>query len=64
MFAIQVRKDARKEVCKPGWIWVKNREHLFYVEKRRRGIFATREEAQSVIVEDWEIIVDLAEEGL
>lgn len=62
MFAIQVRKDARKEACKPGLIWLKDREHLFYVEKRRRGVFATREEAQSIIVEDWEIIVDIGEE--
>lgn len=58
MFAVCVKPAARKRICTRGLIWVKDSSHELYVSKKDRGTWATRKQAEEVITESWEIVVE------
>jgi hypothetical protein len=59
MYAVVVKTSARKRLCANGRIWVKDAKHPFYVDLRERGLWQTREEAEKMITEPWEIVVEV-----
>jgi len=59
MFAVRVKKEARKSVCCPRLVWVKDNTFEFYVNAKERGTWKTRAEAQKMITEEWEEIVEV-----
>lgn len=58
MYAVCVKPNARKKICLPGQIWVKNKTHEYYVSKKERGIWPTKLEAKKHITEPYEIVVE------
>lgn len=60
MFAVCVKPSARKRICVPGHVWVKNDRHEFYVLLKDRGLWETKEQAQRMITEPaWEVVVEV-----
>jgi hypothetical protein len=59
MFAVMVKPAARNNVCTSGLVWVKDDHHKFYVSKKERGLWMTKNEAERMITEPWEIVVEL-----
>lgn len=60
MFAVTVKPSVRKRVCTSGLVWVKDERHELYVSLKHRGLCETREEAEKMITEPWEIVVEVA----
>lgn len=60
-FAVCVKPSARKNVCSAGLVWVRDAQYFFYVRKRERGLFDSREDAQNAIAEAYEIIVEVGD---
>ena len=59
MFAVMVKPAARKRICTGGLVWVKDDHHEFYVGMKERGLWPTKEEAEKMITEPWEIAVEV-----
>lgn len=59
MFAVMVKPAARKRICTSSLVWVKDASHDSYVRMKDRGIWQTKEEAKRMIVEPWEIVVEV-----
>ncbi len=57
MFAVMVKPEARKRICVSGLIWVKDAIHEYYVCKKDRGLWQTKEDAEKIITEPWEMVV-------
>lgn len=57
IYCVCVASKHRKRICTDGEIWVKDKQHEFYVCKKDRGVFESREEALDVITEAYEIVV-------
>ena len=57
MFAVMVKPAARKRICSPGLIWVRDASHEFYVHISERGLWPTKAQAETMITEPWEIAV-------
>ena len=60
LFAVMVKPSARKRICASGLVWVKDGNHKFYVSKKDRGLWETKAEAESMITEDCEVIVEIS----
>jgi 3'-phosphoadenosine 5'-phosphosulfate (PAPS) 3'-phosphatase len=61
MFAVMVKRSMRKKHCVPGLVWAPN-ETDYYVAKRDRGLWPTREEAEAAVTETWEVVVEVKDE--
>lgn len=61
MFAVCVRPSARKKICSPGLVWVRDEYHELYVTIKERGTWRSKEEAERVVTEIWEIVVDIGD---
>lgn len=59
MFAVTIKPTARKRITTSGLVWVKDATHEFYVTKRDRGLWPTKAEAERMITELWEIVVEV-----
>ena len=64
MYAVRVKKSALKRLydegtCSYGEIWVVDNETGHYVSINERGLWSTKEEAESHITEDWEEVVEV-----
>jgi hypothetical protein len=59
MFAVTVNPSVRKRVCTSGLVWVKDDHHRFYVSLKHRGLWETKEDAEKMITEPWEIVVEV-----
>jgi hypothetical protein len=59
MFAVMVAPAARKNVCTSGLVWVRDDYHEFYVAKKDRGEWESREEAARMITESWEVVIEV-----
>ena len=59
MFAVMVKPSARKRFCTSGLVWVKDDRHEFYVNMKERGLWLTKAEAEKMITEPWEIVVEV-----
>ena len=59
MFAVCVKPSARKKICVPGQMWVRDDRHEFYVPLKDRGLWETKAEAERMITEPWEILVEV-----
>jgi hypothetical protein len=59
MFAVTVKQKYRKRICTNGLIWVKDCHYEFYVCKRDRGVWETREDAGQMITEPWETVIEV-----
>ena len=57
IYCVCVAPQYRKKICTDGEVWVKDARHEFYVRKKDRGVFESREEALDVITEKHEIVV-------
>lgn len=58
MYAVCVKTSYRKKIGTNGKVWVKNGYCEFYVSKKERGLWKTKEEANRARTEPWEIIVE------
>lgn len=58
MYAVIVKKSARKKICSNGVFWVKDAKSD-YVAKRDRGLWKSKDDARSAITEPWEIVVEI-----
>lgn len=63
MFAVTVKKSMRSRICTSGLVWVKDDKHDSYVRFKDRGLWHTKEEAEQMITEPWEIVVEIKEDG-
>jgi hypothetical protein len=54
-----VKPAARKRICTSGLVWVKDDHHEFYVSMKERGLWTTKKEAERMITEPLEIVVEL-----
>lgn len=59
MFGVMVKPAARRRICTSGLIWVKDSRCEFYVAKKDRGLWQTKAEAEQMITEPWEIVVEV-----
>lgn len=59
MFAVMVKPAARKRICTRGLVWVKDDRHEFYVSLKERGVWPTKAEAEKMIKEPWEVVVEV-----
>lgn len=59
MFAVMVKKSERKLICFGKAVWVKDILSLDYVSRSSRGLWATKEEAQKMIADSCEIVVEV-----
>ena len=59
MFAVMVKPTYRKRICTDDLVWVKDGHHKFYVSMKERGLWPTKTEAEKMIAEPWEIVVEV-----
>ena len=59
MFAVMVKPTYRKRICTDDLVWVKDDRHEFYVSMKERGLWPTKTEAEKMITEPWEIVVEV-----
>lgn len=58
MYAVKINtKHNDRPKIENGESWVKSATHPYYVTKKERGMFATKEDAISAIQEPWEMVV-------
>lgn len=54
-----VKRAARKNICTSGLVWVKDDRHEFYVSREERGLWPTKEEAERMITEPYEVAIEV-----
>lgn len=62
MFSVMVKESARNKLGTNGLVWVKDDKCQYYVSKKDRGVWGTKEEAQRMITEhSFEVVVDIGD---
>lgn len=60
MYAVMVKHSARKQFCSSGRVWIKDKNHQFYVTLKERGLWMTKEEAEAAVSSRFEIVVEVS----